>query len=141
MTINHRTFRDGVDITSTEFYQQATGDHLASTSQPSPGMFAECYRFLLERVDVVLSIHLTEKLSGTVRTAQIASEMFPNANIKVIDSQSTSMGLGGIVLEAARAAKRGMNFEEVVEQVKQLRERVQFLVALDTLEYVKRGGR
>ncbi len=140
--IDNQNYRDGIDLTPTEFYQKLkNSDSLPMTSQPSPGAFVECYRALLKKVDAILSIHLTESLSGTVRTARMAREILPEANIQVIDSHSTTMGLGGLVLEAAQAVRRGMKIDEVLKLVEGLREKVQFLVTLDTLEFIRRGGR
>ncbi len=142
VSIDHQTYRDGIDLTATQFYQKLefTTGH-PTTSQPAPGLFVECYQRLLKKVDAIISIHLTEKLSGTVRTAEIARQMLPDAEIEVIDSHSTTLGLGSIVIEAARAAQKGIHFEHLTELVKNLRERVHFLVILDTLEFLQRGGR
>jgi DegV family protein with EDD domain len=142
VSIENHSYRDGLDLTPTEFYQKLQyTSTVPTTSQPAPGVFVECYQRLLKKVDAIISIHLTEHLSGTVRTAQMAREMFPEADIRVIDSGSTTMALGGIVIEAARAARNGVVFEQVVELVQDLRERVHFLVTLDTLEFLQRGGR
>ena len=142
VSLQGREYRDGVDITPTEFYRGLkAGGPQPITSQPSPGVFLDVYKSLLTKFDAIISIHLTEMLSGTVRTAQLVREMMPEAMIQVIDSRSTSMGLGGLVLEAARAVKRGMHFDEVVELVQRLQEKVYFVVALDTLEHVCKGGR
>jgi DegV family protein with EDD domain len=135
-------YRDGVDLSATQFYQKLKNSAaLPTTSQPSPGAFVECYRALLRKVDAIISIHLTEALSGTVRTARMAREILPGANIQVVDSHSTTMGLGGVVLEAAKAVKRGMKIDEVLKLVESLREKVGFLVTLDTLEFIKKSGR
>ena len=142
VSVQGREYRDGVDITPTEFYRGLkAGGPQPFTSQPAPGVFIEAYKSLLTKFDAIISIHLTEMLSGTVRTAQLVREMMPEANIQVIDSRSTSMGLGGLVLEAARAVRRGMLYPEVVELVQRLREKIYFVVALDTLEHVCKGGR
>lgn len=142
VSLDNQSYRDGVDLTATQFYEKLK-DNAATpiTSQPSPGAFVECYRSLLTKVDAIISIHLTESLSGTVRTARIARDLMPEANIEVIDSHSTTMGLGGLVLAAAKAVKRGMKIEEVLKLVEGLREKVSFLVALDTLEFIKKSGR
>jgi DegV family protein with EDD domain len=142
VSIDDQQYTDGVDLTPDEFFEKIRrGEHRVSTSQPAPGVFIECYHRMLERFDTVLAIHMTGKLSGTVRAAELAGEMFPDGKIRVIDSKSTSMGLGGLVLEAARAVQRGMNMEQIIAMVQRLRERVHFLVTLDTLEFVRRGGR
>jgi DegV family protein with EDD domain len=144
LTVNlqGKEYRDGVDITSDEFYRGLrAGGVQPFTSQPSPGAFIEAYRALLTKFDAVISIHLTELLSGTVRTARLVRDMMPDARIQVIDSGSTSLGLGGLVLEAAQAVKRGIPFNDVVTLINQLREKVYLIAALDTLEYVCKGGR
>ncbi|HBG16126.1 MAG TPA: hypothetical protein DDW93_05045 [Firmicutes bacterium] len=141
--IDDHQFRDGIDLNATEFYEKlaTSSSHTPSTSQPSPGVFKEIYQRLLEKVDTIVSIHIASKLSGTVHTAQMVSKMFPNKRVQVVDSFSTSMGLGSLVLEAVDALQRGMNLEQLLERLRFLRERINFLVVLDTLEYVFRGGR
>jgi DegV family protein with EDD domain len=142
VAIGDRHFRDGVDITPDQLYQEMiTGPDHPTTSQPAPGVFAEYYRKMLQTKDAILSIHLTGKLSGTVRSAEIAREVFPDAAIHVIDSNSLTMGLGGLVLETARAVKRGLNLEELLDFVRKLREKTSMFVFFDTLEYIRRGGR
>jgi DegV family protein with EDD domain len=142
VSLHGQEYRDGVDMSATRFYQEVSqGGAPPSTSQPAPGIIMECYRTLLDRFDAIISIHLTEVLSGTVRTAQLVREMMPEAKIAVIDSGSTTVGLGGLVMEAARAIERGMKFEEVVGLIKRLREKIYFIVALDTLDNVCRSGR
>lgn len=140
--MQEKEYRDGVDITPTEFFQGLKNCRtLPITSQPSPGAFREMYNKLLNQYDALISIHLTELLSGTVRTAQMVREMLPEARIEVIDSRSTSMGLGGLVLEAARAVKQGKSFPEVLGLIQHLREQIYLVAALDTLENVCKGGR
>ena len=142
VSMDNQHYLDGVDLSATQFYQRLkTSGPLPTTSQPSPGAFVECYRALLKKVDAILSIHITEALSGTIRTARMAREILPEANIQVVDSHSTSMGLGGLVLEAAQAVRRGMKIEEVSKLVTTLREKVNFLVTLDTLEFIQKSGR
>jgi DegV family protein with EDD domain len=142
VSIDNQIYRDGLDLTPTQFYQKLEQTNTQpTTSQPAPGLFVECYQQLLKKVDAIISIHLTEHLSGTVHTAQMAREMFPKANIQVIDSQSTTMGLGGIVIEAARAAQKGIRFEQLTGMIQELRGRLNFFVILDTLEFLQRGGR
>jgi DegV family protein with EDD domain len=135
VSLHGRDYRDGVDISATRFYQEVRQGGTA------PGIFMDCYRALLRRFDAIVSIHLTDLLSGTVRTAQLVREMLPEVAIEVVDSRSTTVGLGGLVLAAARAAHQGMKLDEVVALIKRLREKVYFLVALDTLDSIARSGR
>lgn len=140
--IDKQSYRDGVDLTATDFYQKLEASTvLPTTSQPAPGVFLNCYRSLLRKFDAIISIHITGDLSGTVRSARMAMEMLPESKIEVIDSESTSMGLGGLVVEAARAIGRGMKVNEVVKTIEDLRKKVNFLVTLNTLEYIRKGGR
>ena len=141
--IDDQQYQDGIDLNATTFFEKLAtpGPHLPRTSQPAPGVFIERYNRLLKKVDTVLSIHITEKLSGTVQTARMASTLFPAGKVHVIDSYSTSMGLGSLVLDAANALRRGMNIDQIIERLRFLRERISFYVILDTLEYVFRGGR
>jgi DegV family protein with EDD domain len=142
VSLHGQEYRDGIDLSATQFYQEVKkGGTLPLTSQPAPGTIMECYRALLNRFDALISIHLTEVLSGTVRTAQLVREMMPEAKIAVIDSGSTTVGLGGLVMEAARAVNRGLKFDEVVALIKRLREKIYFVVALDTLDSICRSGR
>jgi DegV family protein with EDD domain len=142
VSMHGKEYRDGVDISVDDFYRELKkGGPPPFTSQPAPGAFVDCYRSLLTKFDAIISIHLTDLLSGTVRTAQLVREMLPDARIQVIDSRTTSVGLGGMVLEAARAVRKGVKFDELVAGLKSLREKVHFVVALDTLEHVCRGGR
>jgi DegV family protein with EDD domain len=98
VSLRGRDYRDGVDISASRFYQEVRQSGTAPvTSQPAPGIFMDCYRSLLHKFDAVISIHLTDLLSGTVRTAQLVREMLPEAAIEVVDSRSTTVGLGGFV--------------------------------------------
>ena len=139
--LDGKTYRDGIDIKRSDFYKTIrTGTLTPSTSHPAPGVFVELYQRMLEKCDQILSIHISGKLSGTVRTASVAREMV-KAPIEVIDSLSTTMGLGSLVLTAARQIQQGLNPENVVENIKRIRGNVRVLITLNTLEFLQRGGR
>jgi DegV family protein with EDD domain len=91
--------------------------------------------------DAVVGIFVTSKLSGTVATAQTAQAELSQLTVRVVDSLSTSMGMGFIVLAAARAAAAGRSLDEVVAAAEDMRDRVHLLFVVDTLEYLRRGGR
>jgi len=96
---------DGVDITPEEFYRRLpTATTHPTTSQPSPGRFAEVYAALLEDHESVVSIHISEKLSGTVDSARQAADMTDPKRVRVIDSEVVSMSLGLITLVASALA-------------------------------------
>ena len=135
-------FRDGVDIDPPAFYRRLrTDDVLPTTSQPSVGEFAEFFRQAAADADGVVGIFVTSKLSGTVANALATQAELPGLDIRIIDSQSTSMGMGFMVLAAARAAAEGKSLEEVIAVAEEMRDRVHFFFALDTLEYLHKGGR
>jgi DegV family protein with EDD domain len=137
-----RSYRDGVDLTSDEFYQLLReSKDTPSTTQPSVGEFLETYRPLAEAGHTVISIHLASKLSGTYSSAIGARDMLAGADITPFDSAWTSFALGMIVREAAIAAQAGKSKEEIVALVERLNGKLNLLFVVDTLEYLQRGGR
>ncbi|MHB9095727.1 MAG: DegV family protein, partial [Eubacteriales bacterium] len=114
---------------------------IPTTSQPSPGEFVAVYERLIAKGESVISIHLSGKLSGTVQSAQTAKTMTDSKNIYIVDTKSASMGLGLIVIAAARAAREGLPAREVLYLVKEKIERSFVIFLVDTLEYLEKGGR
>lgn len=137
-----KTYLDGVDITPKEFYERlATAKELPTTSQPSPAAFKAVYDRLLAAGYDVLSIHISSKLSGTMDSAIQAKAMLPGARIEIVDSLSTSMGMGFAVVEAARAAARGASLEECKAIAERGLRNVSVFFLVNTLEFLHRGGR
>jgi DegV family protein with EDD domain len=135
-------YRDGVDLTTEQFYPMLSrARNLPTTSQPSVGEFLEVYRSLAGQAEAIVSIHISSELSGTVASALVAREMLHDVPVHVVDSRSTSMGLGLIALAAARAAAEGYNAEEVAAVAEQLVLRTDVIFVVDTLEYLHKGGR
>jgi len=142
INISDREYRDGIDITQSEFYKKMIEQNIApKTSQPALGVFVNTYQRLLGKFDALISIHISGKLSGAFHTAEMARDMLPGTNIRIVDSLSASMGMGGMVLEAYRALQKGFSIEQVVKMLDTIRDRVHLFVTLDTLEFLKRGGR
>jgi len=135
--------RDRVDISEDEFYQRLTHDPVhPNTTQPTPQDFVEVYQKLSSDADGIVSIHITGKLSGTCNSALMAKDMLETGcPVEVVDSETLSMALGLIVIAAATAAKAGKSMDEVVEGAKQAIPKMHLLFLLDTLEYLKKGGR
>jgi DegV family protein with EDD domain len=142
VTLDGESLLDGVDIAAADFYRRlpASSTH-PTTSQPSPGRFAEVYRRLLEDHDEVVSVHISSKLSGTFASAQQGAELAGSDRIRVFDSEFASMPLGALVLVAAAAAERGADGSEVVAKLARVREATRCFFAVSTLEYLRRGGR
>jgi DegV family protein with EDD domain len=135
-------FRDGVDIDPSTFYGRLPGSTIfPTTSQPSAGEFIEFFRRVGEGADAIVGVYISSNLSGTVASATAAKKELPDMDIRVVDSLFASMGLGFAVLEAARAAAAGKSVDEVVAAAEAVRDNMNLFFAVDTLEYLHRGGR
>jgi DegV family protein with EDD domain len=142
LNLDGHSFLDGVDITSGEFYRRLPGATIhPTTSQPSPGRFGETYAALLEKHDSIVSIHISEKLSGTVASARQAADMTDPKRIRVIDSEVVSMSLGLLTLVASTLASRGADPEAIEAKIMAMRPHVQTYFSVATLEFLRRGGR
>jgi len=139
----HETFLDRVTITTDEFYHKLThGNVWPTTTQPAPGDFVNVYNELAKETDEILVVTLSTKLSGTYQSALSAKSMVEGkCRIEIIDSQKVAMGLGLIVLTAAKAAQTGANLEQLVELVRQAMKRSHLVFYFDTLQYLAKGGR
>jgi DegV family protein with EDD domain len=120
-------------------------EDLPSTSQPSVGDFLARYEPLAEAGRDVVSIHIAAGLSGTCESAREAARLITDrglgGRIEVVDGQTGAGGLGCLVLAAAEAAERGERLEQVVEAARRTRAELDMWFCLDTLEYLRRGGR
>jgi fatty acid kinase fatty acid binding subunit len=133
---------DGVDITPGEFYKRlATATTHPTTSQPSPGRLAETYAALLDGHDAVVSIHISEKLSGTVESARQAAAMTDPKRVHVIDSEVVSMSLGLVTLAASSMAGQGADAAAIESKVLAMRPHINTYFSVATLEFLRRGGR
>ena len=143
VVINDETYRDGVDLTADEFYQHLLSDpRVPTTSQPSMGTFQTAYQEVLEQGDEIVSIHVTGKLSGTVNSAEQAKAgLGDDVPIEVIDSRLASIAMSLVVVAAAELARQSVPYQEVAEQVRRNLSRTTTFFALDTLEYLQKGGR
>ncbi len=139
--IDGESFQDGENLTPTQFLDKMSQSKaLPKSSQPPMGVFEELFNELGKDGDDVLVLTLTHTLSGTVRSAESASES-SIANVKVIDSQFTSWGLGFQVLEAAKMAQQGKSLDEIVARVETVRDNTKLYLVVDTLENLIKGGR
>ncbi|HWO93774.1 MAG TPA: DegV family protein [Dehalococcoidia bacterium] len=136
------TFRDGVDMSTDDFYERLVASKvLPTTSQPSAGDFEDVYRKLAEETTEIVSIHLSGKLSGTLGSAATAAAAVPECTIEVIDSRSASLGCGLAAIKAAQAARAGARMHEVLDLVQHVTDHQRVVFTVDTLEYLRRGGR
>ena len=142
ITLGGRVYRGGVDISVQEFYEllDRTGE-MPSTSQPSPGDFAELYRNLARTDPDILSVHISSGLSGTVNAARMGASMVPEANVTIYDTKTLSGAQGWHVEAAARAAKAGWGIDRIVGMLQRITAATDTLYTLSTLKYLIHGGR
>ena len=138
----NESYRDGIDIQTTEFYARLkTAKEMPTTSQTTPDTFMGAYRRLLEEGYDILSIHISSKLSGTLDSALQARTRLDGSRIEVFDSLSTGMAMGFQVLAAARLAAQGATLAECKAVAEKARQQTGVFFVPSTLEYLHRGGR
>lgn len=135
-----KEYLDGVELSKHQFYEMLVeSDVLPTTSQATPAAFAEYLESVASAGDSAVVITLSSKLSGTYQSAVLAAEDYPN--IYVVDSQSVAIGTGVLAQYAVELAQQGMGAEKIAQVLTQQRENVCVVALLDTLEYLKKGGR
>lgn len=133
---------DGVEISSEAFYARlSSAKELPTSAQPSPGQFMEAFEQLKETAESIVCIVISDQLSGTLDSARAAALSVSELPIEVIDSRSTSMGLGMLVIVAARMANEGHSHNQIAEAIRSLIPHQRLLFVVDTLEYLHKGGR
>ena len=138
----NESYDDGVDIQPTEFYTRLKDAKvMPSSSQVTPASFQKIFERLLEEKYDILAILIAEKLSGTIASAKQAKELFPDAVIEIFDSNSTAMAMGYQVLAVARALAKGASLEEGLALAEKARDHTGVVFTVDTLEFLRRGGR
>jgi DegV family protein with EDD domain len=136
------SFRDGIDIQPSEFYTRLkTSKITPSTSQVTPMAFKELFMKLSDEGYDILGIYISCKLSGTLDSAMKAKEMLPGKNIELVDSLSAGMAAGFQVMTAARASVDGASLQECKSLAEKAAQHCGVFLVVDTLEYLRRGGR
>jgi DegV family protein with EDD domain len=141
--IGDQTYLQGVDLSDAEFYERAekTGV-IPKTSQPSPHQFITFYRQIASPGDTILSIHITSQLSGTFASAQMAArELEGEFNIIPFDSKAGSAAQAFMCREARELDRAGASLEEILQRLVFIRDHIQIVLTLDTLEYARMSGR
>lgn len=137
-----RDFRDRIDIDSAGFFRMLSEPNARpSTSLPSPGVFVEVYKKILEDNDSIISIHISSHLSGTFQSARTAAMSMDGKNISVIDSGQVASGLNIVVTRAVERAACGVSNNEIISGINSDMKKVKLYFIVDTLEYLERGGR
>jgi DegV family protein with EDD domain len=141
VTLGSRTVIDG-EVSSGEVARALRSKVAVSTSRPTPAEFAAKYQSLLDAgASNVVSVHLSAALSGTWESAVLAAQDFPHGVVRVVDSRATAMALGFAVMAAASRAADGGSAAEVQGAATETVDATSTLFYVDTLEYLRRGGR
>jgi DegV family protein with EDD domain len=144
VTFGSESFQVGVDLTTEQFWDRllAPGAPIPSTAAPSPGtfkaMFEDCFA---GGADAIVCMLIGAELSGTFQSATVAASMLPDREIHLIDTRSTSMSTGLPALMASELAAEGLPAAEIADRVRARLPDVDLYVAVDTLEYLRKGGR
>jgi DegV family protein with EDD domain len=140
-------YLDGIELDNASFYRKLLSSRVSPrTSQPPPSAFQEAYMQLInEGADAILSVHLSSEFSGTYQSACAGREALPDEmkkiSIEIVDSRTVSLAMGVSIMQAAEEASQGLSFEEIRTHLLDRLSRTRLLFVLDTLEYLKRGGR
>lgn len=136
------SYLDGVEITKEEFFEKlAKSEKLPTTSQVPPGKFVEAFNEILESGDEVLGIFIGSKLSGTYGSALAAKEMVGSDKIYLVDSKNASLGEFALVMRAIDLIEDNKSVKEIFDILEQEKEKLEVIIAVDTLMYLEKGGR
>lgn len=140
VSFGETVYIDGVTLNKQDFYQKLVSSaELPKTSQATPDTFGKVFRELQEKGEEAVVITVSSRLSGTYQSACIAAEDYPN--IRVVDSLNVSIASGVLAEYALRCAADGMGLDELAQHLTQKREEIGLVAMVDTLEYLKKGGR
>ncbi len=134
-------YLDGISISHREFYEKLIeSDTLPKTSQITPVTFAEVYEEVVSQGDTAIVITLSSKLSGTYQSAMIAAADY-EGKVFVIDSENVALGERIVIMRGLELAKEGLSAAEIAAKLDEEKKKVRLIALLDTLEYLKKGGR
>ena len=141
VTFGAEEFQDGINLTHHQFYEKLIeGEDLPTTSQISPSQFEEVFQAAVDAGETVVAVVLSAKLSGTYQSACIAAEEFPG-KVFVVDSANATLGELVLVERAVELMDQGLDAAAIAARLEEEKKEVRLVGLLDTLEYLKRGGR
>jgi len=144
VTFGDESFRAGEDLSTAQFWERMTAPNapFPKTAASSPGEFKAVYdRVFAEGADAIVSIHVSAKLSGAMKSAEVAKGLLPDREIHLVDSQGASMAEGILAYLGIEMAKLGVSAEEIARVLNDRASDLRMYVSLETLEYLKKGGR
>lgn len=141
ITFGDQQYRDKEELSHQRFYELLIeSEQLPSTSQIGPAQFEEAFQAQVDAGHSVVAVILSSKLSGTYQSACIAAEEFPQ-KVFVVDSENAALGEGILVQRAAQLVDQGLEAPEIAQRLEDEKKDIRLIALLDTLEYLKRGGR
>jgi DegV family protein with EDD domain len=144
VTFGSDTFKAGVDLSTADFWARMTAPDapFPTTAASSPAEFKAAYEAAFEGgAEAVVSVHVAGTLSGTLKSAQVARDMLPDREIHLVDSQGASMAEGILCRMGLEMAADGRTAEDIAETLSERAEDITIYLTLDTLDYLKKGGR
>ena len=142
VTFGDKTYRAGIDLNDAEFYKLlAASKKLPTTAQPTAADFVNIYDKLADEVDEIITVVISHHMSATIQSAEMANEQFKKIPVHIVNSESVSLGLGMMSLAAARAAEQGQDAQTILKLVDNIKQRLNVIFTVKTLEYLHKGGR
>lgn len=142
VTFGQDTYREFYDITTEEFYEKVKAEKdLPKTSQPSVSEFTTKYEEIAKEHDAVISVHLSSGISGTYQAAVSAGSMIEGVDVYPFDSEISALAQGFYVLRAADLAAEGKTPEEILQELRTMKENMNAYFMVDDLSHLARGGR
>jgi DegV family protein with EDD domain len=144
VTFGSESFRAGVDLSTDEFWARMTAPNapFPKTAASSPGEFRAIYdEAFADGADAIVSVHVSGKLSGSIKSAEIAASLLPDREIHIVDSQGASMAEGILAFMGLEMAEMGVSAAEIARVLSDRASDLRMYVSLETLEYLKKGGR
>ena len=142
VTFNGETYLSGVNLDAAEFYRLLRANKkLPTTAQPTAQDFIDIYTKLAKEVDEIVTVVISHQMSATLQSALMAQEQFTTVPVHVVDSESVTLGLGMMAIAAARAAAQGQDAQQVVQLLEKIKQSMNVIFTVETLEYLQKGGR
>ncbi|MGM0380220.1 MAG: DegV family protein [Bacillota bacterium] len=144
VTFKDKVYNDGIDLKTDEFFEKLSkSEKLPKTSQVTPGRFLESFKKNIKKYDKIICITMSKKMSGTYQAALTAKKMLGDRSedIDVFDSKAISFGYGLVVLKAALDIEKNIEYKKIKENIKYNINNLENLFIVDTLKYLKKGGR
>lgn len=142
VNFGEKSYKDGIQISREEFYNKLElAEELPTTSQVNPAEFEDAFREALKDGDEVVAICLSSDLSGTYQSAVLAADMVESERLYLVDTGTVTLGLALLIKEAVKLRDAGHSGKEIADRIQEISKRVQILAVIDTLKYLKMGGR